>query len=196
VLDSSVAGATNHLLRGAAWAREELRRHAGKTVRVEAAPFIFLLTVGESGLVSAAMRDAVPAATITLTPGLALRLAVRDEAAWSEVGITGDTDFAAAINNVARNVRWDFEEDLSRVFGDIAAHRLAETVRTLQRWRQQSAENLARSAAEYWTEERRLIASGYAVREFIKDVDALRDDVARLEKRLQYLLNRQTHAGQ
>jgi len=191
VLDSSVAGATNHLLRGAAWAREELKRHAGKTVRVEALPFILSLTVSDTGLVSAATRDAVPAATITLTPGLALRLAARDEAAWTEIEITGDTEFAAAINNVARNLRWDFEEDLSRVFGDIAAHRMAETVRTLQRWGQQSAENLARSSAEYWTEERPLIASAHAVREFVNDVDALRDDVARLEKRLDHLLNRQ-----
>ena len=49
----------------------------------------------------------------------------------------------------------------------------------------------ARSAAEYWTEERPLIASTRAVREFVSDVDALRDDVARFEKRVGNLINRQ-----
>ena len=190
MLDSTVAAAINHLLRRAAWAREDLRRHAAKTARVEALPFVFSLVVLDSGEVSAAPRDAAAAAVITLTPGVAMRLAARDESAWKDVAVTGDTDFAATLNSVARNLRWDVEEDLSRIFGDIAAHRMAETARTLQRWGEQSLENAARSAAEYWTEERPLIASMRAVREFVSDVDALRDDVARLEKRVENLINR------
>ncbi len=63
-----------------------------------------------------------------------LRLAAREESAWREIEVGGDTDFAAAINHIARNLRWDVEEDLSRIFGDIAAHRMAETGRTFQRW--------------------------------------------------------------
>lgn len=191
MLDSAVAGAINHLLRGAAWAREELKRHAAKTARIEALPVVLSLVVLDNGEVSAATKNAVPAATVVLTPGLMLRLAARDESAWKEVGVTGDTDFAATINNIARNLRWDVEEDLSRVFGDIAAHRMAETARTIQRWGEQSLENTARSAAEYWTEERPLIASTRAVREFVSDVDVLRDDVARFEKRVENLSNRQ-----
>ncbi len=139
---------------------------------------------------SAAGREAAPAVTVTLTPGLMLRLAARDESAWQEVGVTGDTDFAATINQLARNLRWDVEGDLGRVFGDVAAHRMAEAGRAFQRWGEQSLENTARSAAEYWTEERPLIASRLAVHEFVSDVDVLRDDVARLEKRMENLINR------
>lgn len=144
----------------------------------------------ENGEVVPAAADAVPAVTLKLTPGLMLRFAARDEAAWKEVEVAGDTDFAAAINHLARNLRWDVEEDLSRVFGDIAAHRMAETGRTFQRWGEQTAENLGRSFAEYWTEEQPLIASAREVEEFNRAVDALRDNVARLEKRLEYLTTR------
>lgn len=119
-----------------------------------------------------------------------LRLAARDETAWQDVEITGDTDFAAAIHHIARNLRWDVEEDLSRVFGDIAAHRMAETGRALNRWGGQALENTARALAEYWTEEQPLIAARYDLDDFNRSVDALRDDVARLEKRIEIFSSR------
>lgn len=179
------------MLRGAAWARAELQRHAGKTARIDLVPAGFSLTVLDSGEVAAAPAGAAPALTLKLSPGLVLRLAARDETAWTEIEMAGDTDFAATINQLARNLRWDIEEDLSRVFGDIVAHRMAETGRTLRRWGEQSVENVAHSFAEYWTEERPLIVPARELDEFNRAVDALRDDLARLEKRAEQQLNRQ-----
>ena len=191
MLDPAATAFINHLLRGASWAREDLRRFAGRTVRFEAVPFALSLTVLDSGEVAMAAPDAVCAVTIKLTPGLMLRLAAREETVWREIEFSGDTDFAAVINQVARNLRWDVEEDLSRVFGDIAAHRMAETGRTFQRWGKQAIENTGRSFAEYWTEEQPLIAGSYDLEAFNRAVDQLRDDAARLEKRFEQLLNRQ-----
>ncbi len=153
-------------------------------------PFALSLTVLDSGEVALASPEAVPVVTARLTPGLMLRLAARDEKAWQDIDITGDTDFAAAIHHVARNLRWDVEEDLSRVFGDIAAHRMVQTGRTLNRWGEQALENTGRAFAEYWTEERPLIAGRRDLEEFNRSVDALRDDVARLEKRIENISNR------
>ena len=189
----AAAAAVNHLLRSASWARDALRRHAGKTARFEVFPFAVALTVLDSGEVSpaGAGADAAPAATVKLAPGLMLRLAARDESAWREIDITGDTDFASAIHHVTRNLRWDVEEDLSRAFGDVAAHRMAETGRTLRRWGEQAVENTGRAFAEYWTEEQPLIAGGRDLEEFGRAVDQLRDDAARLEKRIEILSNRQ-----
>jgi ubiquinone biosynthesis accessory factor UbiJ len=190
MLDPAAAAFINHLLRGAGWARDELRRFAGRTARIEAFPFFLSLTVLDSGEVALAAPDALPSVTARLTPGLGLRIAARDEKAWNEVDISGDTDFAAAIHHVARQLRWDIEEDLSRVFGDIAAHRMAETGRAFRRWGEQALDNTGRSFAEYWTEERPLIAASRELDEFNRAVDQLRDDAARLEKRLEQLLNR------
>jgi ubiquinone biosynthesis protein UbiJ len=116
-----------------------------------------------------------------------LRLSARDESAWREVDIAGDTEFATAIHHIARNLRWDMEEDLSRVFGDVAAHRVAESGRTFRRWGEQAVENTGRSFAEYWTEEQPLIAAARDIEEFNRAVDRLRDDVARVEKRIEAL---------
>lgn len=190
MLDPAATAFINHLLRGASWARDELRRFSGKTARFEVMPLAFSLTVLESGEVAPAAATATPATTIRLTPGLLLRFAVRDETAWREVGIAGDTDFASAINHLVRNLRWDVEEDLSRAFGDIAAHRMAESGRTFRRWGEQALLNTGRSFAEYWTEERPLIASAHDLDDFNRAVDELRDDVARIEKRIEQQLGR------
>lgn len=187
MLDPAATAFVNHLLRGAGWARDELKRFAGKTARFEVVPFVCSLTVLENGEVAPATADAIPAATIRLTPGLMLRLSARDESAWREVDIAGDTGFALAIHQIARNLRWDAEEDLSRVFGDVAAHRMAESGRTFRRWGEQAVENTGRSFAEYWTEEQPLIAATLDIEEFNRAVDRLRDDVARVEKRIETL---------
>lgn len=190
MFDQTAIAFINHLLRGASWAREALQRFAGKTARFDAAPFGFSLTVRDNGEVGPAAADAIPAVTITLTPGLALRIGARDETAWREIGVSGDTDFAAALSHVARNLRWDIEEDLSRVFGDIAAHRMAESGRVFRRWGERAFENTGRSFAEYWTEEQPLIASAQDLEQFNREVDRLRDDVARLDKRMDSLKSR------
>jgi len=185
-----VASFINHLLRSASWARDALRRHTGKTARFEFFPVAAVLTVLANGEVAAAGAGSEPSATVRLGPGLLLRLAVRDETAWREIDIAGDTEFASALHLVARNLRWDVEEDLSRAFGDVAAHRMAETGRTLQRWGAQAVENTGRAFAEYWTEEQPLIAGACDLEEFGRAVDQLRDDAARLEKRIEQLLSR------
>jgi ubiquinone biosynthesis accessory factor UbiJ len=180
-----IAGPVNHLLRANSWARERLLPHAGRVVCIDHPPFSIMMAITADGAVADAAADAAPDVTVRVTPGLMLRLMARDVSAWHDVRVEGDPEFAAAINHIARHLRWDFEEDLSRIVGDIAAHRLAETGRKISSWRQQSADNFARSLAEYWTEERPLLASRGDVEQFNRDVDVLRDDLARLEKRIE-----------
>lgn len=175
----------NRLLRQNTWAMERLQPFAGKVVRVDCLPLTMRLGITEAGEAEAASPDIVPDVTIRLTPGIMLRLAARDTAAWNDIAVEGDSQLAAALNHIARNLRWDVEEDLSRIFGDITAHRMVETGRKLDHWGRQGADNLARSFAEYWTEEQPLIASRGDIEQFNRDVDALRDDVARVEKRIE-----------
>ena len=101
--------------------------------------------------------------------------------------IEGSAEFAEALGFVIRNLRWDAEEDLSTVVGDIAAHRIVTGTKEFVGWQQQAAQNLAANLAEYFTEEQPLIAKQADIAEFSSDIDRLRDDVARLEKRLQRL---------
>jgi ubiquinone biosynthesis accessory factor UbiJ len=184
----------NHVLRGNPWALERLQRYASRTARLECPPVTMALQVMPGGELALAPRDAVPDLVVKVTPGLALRFLAHDPAAWTEAQVTGDTEMAAAIDHIWRNIRWDVEEDLSKVVGDAAAHRLVRGAASLQQWGAQTADNVARSMAEYWTEERPLVAGAADLAQFNQDVDDLRNDVARLEKRLE-LMARQPSAS-
>lgn len=68
--------------------------------------------------------------TITITeqsPLALLRAAVRSDKPATR--IEGDVQLAAEINWLTDHVRWDVEEDLSRLVGDAAAYRIASTGR-------------------------------------------------------------------
>lgn len=183
------AAPLNHLLRQAEWARELLREHAGKVVMFRTPPFENRLRVLDNGEVGPAPEDAEADVTFDITPGVALRLGAGDTAAWRDIRTAGDTAFAAAIHHLWLHLRWDAEDDLSKIVGDIAAHRLVESGRALQQWALATGQDLARSTAEYLTEENPAVAHAYEIAQFNTDVDRLRDDVERLEKRIEGLRN-------
>ena len=185
VFSQPLAAVVNHLLGRASWARERLTLHAGKTVCFDVIPFRFSLEILPSGAVSACKNAATT--TFELTPALAMRMAATGETAWREVNTQGDLALARDVLFIAQNLRWDVEEDLSRVFGDIVAHRLADAGSALLRWQRDTAKGLAHQASIYWTEEQPLIATKTDLDQFSRAVDTLRDDVARFEKRLEQL---------
>lgn len=182
------AALINHVLRGESWAVERLKPFAGKTARFKLPPFDVRLTVTGAGDLAAAAPDAATDVTFSLTPGLLLRILAADDRAYQEVASAGDSAFATEIFHVAKNLRWDAEEDLSHVVGDILAHRIVRTGARLLGWRTQAMLSLARNFAEYWTEEQPLLAKRRQVEDFLREVDALRDDVDRLGKRIERLV--------
>src|SRR5688500_5956846 len=190
MLEPLAVPAINRLLRANTWALERLRAHAGKTVRFECPPAALVLTLTDTGEVAAAASGATVDATISTTPGVLLRLAARDESAWNAAEVTGDVQLAAAVDYVRRHLEWDYEEDLSRVFGDDAAHRMAQGLRELDAFGRKAVLNLAEAFVEYSTHEQPTLARRRAVDEFNREVDEARDHAERLEKRVQHLRRR------
>ena len=179
--------AVNHVLRSAPVAMERLRKHAGRTAAFQLGPVRLAFTVQTTGEVSAALPGATRDLEVRVSPFLLPRIIANEEAAFREIEMTGDMEFAQEVSYLAANVTWDFEEDLSRVVGDIAAHRVVSVARQVGRWGRDAPLRLAQGAAEYWTEESPLIASRVKVETFVHEVAELRDAVERLEKRIDRL---------
>ena len=177
----------NHVLRGTPVAMERLARYAGKTAAFHVGPVKFAWTVQTTGEVTAAIPGVTPDLEVRISPFLLPRLAMHDEAAYREVGMTGDAEFAHEISFLARNLRWDAAEDLSKVVGDVAAHRAAGAAHATAHWASEAVKRTTAGAAEYWTEESPLIASRVKVEDFTRGVSELRDAVERLEKRIDRL---------
>jgi ubiquinone biosynthesis protein UbiJ len=175
--------ALNRLLAGEPWARERLAPFAGACVEVRNPPFPplhFLLRA--DGTVEAGGGE--PALVVTLGPHAMLDLVRGREHFMRAIEVTGDPALAAEVRLLARHLRWDAEEALSQVVGDVAAHRLADAARAFFAWQSDAARRLGESLVDYAVDEKRLLVAHPEMASFAAAVARLRDAVERLEKRV------------
>ena len=109
----------------------------------------------------------------------------QDESAKMQIKIDGDTHLATELSKVLQQMRWDIEEDLSHLVGDIAANKVVAGSQKLALETKKQTVNLAEMLSEYWQEEKLVIAKKWQVEKFVQEVDSLKSDIARFEKKLQ-----------
>ena len=176
----------NHLLGAEPWARERLAAFAGETLELRAPPLPALrLSILPGGSVEAG--SAMPGLLMTLKPEFLVALARGEEHALRSVAVEGNAELAAEVLLLARQLRWEMEEDLSRLFGDIAAHRIAGAGRAFLAWQRDAAQRLAGAAADYLTDEKPFLTRRAELDTLAESVAQLRDAIARLDKRLERL---------
>ncbi len=169
-------------------ARERLARHQGKLVALQIGPLAARLRIAAAGdFELAGVGSEAPDLAFTIPVALLPRLAAKDETAWREVHFQGDSELASTLSTLAREVEWDVEEDLSRVVGDIAAHRLVGGARSLLRWGGDARNRWAGNVAEYLVEEKRVLLARSELENLARANETLRDDLARAEARVAHL---------
>ena len=178
--------ALNHLLEAEPWARARLAPFAGEIVELRGAPFPALrFTILPGGSVEAGGEAA--SLVVTLAPD-ALFAALRgEEHLLRSVEVTGNAQLASEVMQLVRHLRWDVEEDLSRVVGDAAAHRLAKLGRDFAAWQADAARRLAAAFADYATEEQRMLVRRREHAEFAAAIAGMRAALDRLDKRIEFL---------
>lgn len=178
----------NHLLRRESWACKQLQASAGKVIRLHIPSLATIsLVIQTSGELAVARADMVPDATIRLPHDRIPELLRHPEDTDRHIRITGDRTFATGLIATARHLRWDIEQDLSMLTGDMLAHRLTKTARSLIQWHQETARNLSQTVAEYWLEEQPLLAKPPYISQFSRHVSELWSQTDQLEQRLQTL---------
>jgi ubiquinone biosynthesis protein UbiJ len=181
------AGALNALLGREPWAGERLARHAGKTVRFAWGRQRLSLTLGSDGRVSPADEAIVPDVTLTLKPEK-IRLAGLPAGSlpdFAEVThISGDAGLAQVVGDLARDLRWDPEDDLARMMGDIPASRLVAGARAAASGVRDAGGRLAANVAEYLAEETATLAGKPSLAQHVLDVAQLQSDADALERRI------------
>ncbi len=151
---------------------------------------LFLLP-GRDGVQVVGHYEGEPDARLTGTPLALMRMGLSDDASRQlfahGVEIRGDTELGQQFKQILDEVEIDWEEQLSRVTGDVAAHQIGRAARGLAGWGRQTADSLTRDLGEYLQEEARLVPGAAEVQRHIAEVDTLRADVDRLEARVQRL---------
>jgi ubiquinone biosynthesis protein UbiJ len=155
----------NELLSREAWARERLARFAGQAAELRP-PLLppLRLIVAEDGRVEPGGGE--PMAIVTLE------------------GVSGAGEFAEELRYLAKHLRWDFEEELSHVMGDVAAERVGATLRAFARWQFDAAQRITEALADYATAESHALVQRDELQRFAGELDRLHAAIADLEKRL------------
>ena len=160
----------NRLLDGQPAARERLAAFAGETFAVRSPPLPVLgFTILPGGRLEAG-AEVEPHVYVNLRRGA--------------IDIEGEHPLATALRELRGDLRWDPEEALSKVVGDIAAHRLAGAGRGFVAWQADAARRLGESVADYVVEEKRLLVARREMERFAAEVTQLDEALERLERRI------------
>ena len=104
-----------------------------------------------------------------------------------EVTIRGDVELGKHFKKLLENMDIDWEEHLSRIAGDVVAHKTGQAIREMASWWRNNRVRAQENGQEYLQQEVQIIPDKEEVEDFYAAVDTLRDDVARLTARLSNL---------
>ncbi len=137
------------------------------------------------------LADAGGAADVEVsgTPPALLSLLARPEAlpAAAGVAVRGDAGLLAEARRAAMRLEPDWDEPVARVLGDELGYPVARGLRQAADLFARTLRELGADAREYLREESGLLAAHEEVEVFAAGVDALRDRVERLDKRVTHL---------
>lgn len=145
----------------------------------------------EGGLQMRSELDGQADVTISGNPPAFMRLLMGERArgafANGQMQISGDLELGQRFQRVLKKLDIDWEEVVSQYVGDVAAHKFGHIARGIRDWRRQAHATLRDDAREFLQEEVRLLPRAEHVEDFLGEIDKLRADVDRLEKRIQRL---------
>ena len=192
-------GALNHVLAQQTWARERLGAFAGRRIRLAldpqgmaawAPPLDVVVTA--DGLLSASPfgRDALPGEARDdvpvdvclwwrLSPDLLGALAGQapDRALAPFLRIEGDVALATVLGELAQHLRWDPEDDLGRLLGDVPARRLSLGIQGLQSQALAWARQLEQGVSRLLTVGDPPLVGGQAFAGQRAEIEALKDQL-------------------
>jgi ubiquinone biosynthesis accessory factor UbiJ len=154
-------------------------------VRLESNGSTLAVTTGDNPAKADAGLSVGPLGLLALAGEGAQAAVQRGEATMS-----GDAAIAGKFRELLTLLRPDPEEELSLVLGDVPAHQLARVARGALAWSARAADTAWRSTADYLAHERADLVSRHEGEQFLRGVEALREDLDRLAARIELLAQR------
>jgi len=207
ITSAAICHGINHVLASEPWALTELAKHAGKAVALEMPFGRFAIQIADDGQLKAAQQretslmpdgEAVPAIRTALvltisSQALATLLtssgSIRENA-FKSVTIAGDADLAQLLGRLAGQVRWEYEEDLSKLIGDAPAHFAVAQGKKIASAGKAAGIDLLENTVEYLSEEKKVLLNQRDFAIHKNQLMELRDSVERLDKRIAFLQQR------
>ena len=123
-----------------------------------------------------------------------MKLSTTSDASSSAMGgdieMSGDLETGRQFRDLLSKVDIDWEEILSQYTGDIVAHKIGNSIRSLTDWGKKTLNSLSKDVSEYLQEESRQVPTQYEIKDYLAKVDDIRLATDRVEARTKQLENR------
>lgn len=184
----------NHVLSSEPWATGELARHAGKTILLKLPVGDLCFEITPAGLLAVSEASDTSSLVLEVSARALSELAGSTgslrEQAFKAVKITGDADLAQLLGRLVGQVRWEYEEDLARLVGDVPANFAVRQGKKFVSASKSAASDLLSNVVEYVSEERKVLLNQRDFMAHKNELNELRDAVDRMEKRIQILVQK------
>lgn len=199
MLTATIENVLNRGLPRSPRARELCRELQGHRVGIEVTGFARWV-VESNGDTLHLTRDSTAASEAELAGGPLSLMALMGSAPEDilqrgDVQIRGDAELAQKFRELALLLRPDMEEELSQLVGDVPAHTLGRFARGVFGWSEKAASTTVRNIAEYLAHEKQHLVPRAEGDQLLRGVDTLREDVDRLEARLDVLAQKLAARG-
>lgn len=178
----------NHLLDQQRSSKSKLQKESGKVLDLNILPVQLKLRVNDQGYFQASSSSngvAAPADTKISMQWADLIGSVSNPNSMSrKAAIEGDMDFAQTVSTVINDLSWDPERDLARVVGDAQAVWVMNTLAALGTNARDVVQRFKSNLREYVVHEKSMTPTASEFDAFRGEVNQMRDELARLEKRL------------
>jgi ubiquinone biosynthesis protein UbiJ len=161
----------------------------GNVVEVDVLNTDFRLFISPSarGLALASTYEDKADVSIKGTPAALLGMISAEKVGAGDVEIIGNVGMAHKLQSILKRMDVDWEEYLSQIIGDIAAHKVGNFLRGMSQLAKASARTIGLDISEYLRYERKTLLDKSELDEFNHAVDKIRNDVERLQKRIERL---------
>lgn len=201
-LIGAIETALNEYIKMDASASIKLEKLNGKVIAIELQGWDFTLYLLPDAhginVMSAYAVDAdtiirgTPIALFNMSKGETTAATLREQ----NITIDGDLELGQQFSQFFKQLDIDWEEKLAQTFakftsesnGDLLAHKIGRLVQGFKQWQPQAINTLEQNIAEYFQQESQILPFAEEIEPFYKAVDVIRNDVDRLEARIQRLI--------
>jgi len=195
---SVVLRALNHLIEQERWAHNLLLPREGQSIAITLPIGDFQIAIQEGMFVNASDSTNLPSVSLTI-PQEAIWTFLKEgkSGAMKFVKISGDIDFAADLNRLVADLKWEVEEDLSKLLGDATARRVVLESQKMLHQTQLAMNDLKGGIRDYLVYEKNILVDSQQMSDFKSELRLLRDQIDRAEKKVNLLEqafnSKQTH---
>lgn len=175
----------NHIFSQNDWMSSKLKKFKDKIVFFKISEIEMYFKINAQGLLVLTEKEVIPDTSIFMKVNSFFNQIISNKN--KDISIQGDIDLAKEVSEILKKIRWDVEEDLSKIVGDVAANRLGRIGKNFLSGSKSAAINIAEAFKEYWEEENPLIAKKFRVERLLNDIDLISEDVDRLEAKINNL---------